>query len=189
MRSHLPELVGVALLWIAGSIAAGEQPAEDCSGRVEAKLMVLRVDELADASDRERIVQAVGAVRGVLHAEGDAEERLLTVLADTQAEGVTAARLVEYLELAGYTAKEVEDTERDAHAGRIWGRSGKVIELPADTVAKTPESSSPATAPADASGEEPAVQVTSLAESLDPLCERFNADVGQPRFVALLSPT
>lgn len=31
--------------------------------------------------------------------------------------------------------------------------------------------------------------LVSLAESLDPLQERFNADVGKRRVVALLSPT
>ncbi len=34
-----------------------------------------------------------------------------------------------------------------------------------------------------------AVEVTSLAESLDPLQRRFNKDKGKDRFVALLSPT
>lgn len=190
MRSFFGEFVGLAMLSACcSSVAAADQAPADCSGRFEARLIVLQVDELADPTDRERIVQAVRAVRGVLHAERIEDQRLLTVLADVHAERVTSARLVQYLELAGYSAKEADEKLRDEHARRLSGGNGQVIELPASAVRDRVESASPATAPAGADRDGEAIVVSSLAESLDPLRERFNADKGKPRFIALLSPT
>ncbi len=162
---------------VAGPRAGVAEPA--CQdGAMRARMIVLHVDDIGDAAAAEKIAAALRAIKGIISVTPNDTTRCVRILADVDS-AVTAERAVEYLGLAGYEASKGTDKQFEAELKAM--RSGGTIALSATSVKKTED-----TKPADAGSP---VEVASLAESLEPLEKRFNADKAKVRFVALLSPT
>ncbi len=166
-------VAGVALAVTAAAMA-GEPPSE---ARVTARHIVVQA---ADASDEElqAISAALGAFRGVFRVAIFPSDQCVSILAP--ADGLaTVERVIQYLDLAGYTVK---DADRD-----VYDRIETVLKsMSFDVPASLAGSCGPAESGA---ASQPAAALTSLADSVEPLREAFNAATGRYRFVALLSPT
>lgn len=156
---------------------AGSQatpPPTQCGNQIRALLMAMRI---ADSSwpDAGRIKNAAAAIKGVISVSIDNEAHALVVTVPED-HRLTESQLVEYLKLAGYTVTPGSDALLDEVAGRLVNG---VVSVDASAIQDGPHESK----------SEAAVPLTSLAESLNPLKEQFNAARGRFRFVALLSPT
>lgn len=174
------------VICIAHSIAFGQTtapvdeertPQDAPPGRVAVKLIVLKAEDASD-DDLGKMVAALGAVKDVLRAAIHPPDNYISILATTNS-AVTVERAVRYLDLAGYSAKEAGDETYAKVEAAL--RSG-VIDFPASSPALC-ASPPPSTTTA------PASRLNSLAGSVEPLRESFNASRGRPRFLALLSPT
>ena len=171
-------------LWTAASIASQALDAGDGSsipGNIPINLIFVRVDELAGESDAGKVAAALEAMKGVLHATADSQTKLVTVVAHQDAP-VTAERVIQYLRLAGYEAAELSREQYDAELERTRNDAPMTMRYEAPQPDPTRQEMSPLS---DATP----VELVSLAESLDLLRERFNADKDKVRFIVLLSPT
>jgi hypothetical protein len=156
------------------------QPAaaqEASPGRVAAKLIVLQATDASD-DDLQRMSDALGAMKGVIRAAAHVPEKSVSILAAVDSP-VTVERAVRYLELAGYPVKEADDEMYKKIEAAL--QSG-AVDVPAGFAGSCASSSGQTTTPAEA-------KLSSLAESVEPLREAFNAGKVRYRFVALLSPT
>lgn len=152
-------------------------PDESSAGRVAAELIVLHAADASD-DDLQRMSDALGAIKGVIHAAAHFPEKSVSILAAAD-RPVTVDRAIRYLELAGYSAKEAgEDMYKKILALLRTGTFAVPVGVAGSCVSPAGSTETPA-----------AAKLTSLAESVEPLREAFNAGKDRIRFVALLSPT
>lgn len=147
-----------------------------CTGSsIRAERIVLEVSGLSDPATAATVARALGAMKGAIRATADADSGLVQLLADTKSE-LTAERAIEFLSLSGYEAKEAIDGkhEKTTSPKRIQTGSNRT-NRESDMTGQGSNGSS--------------FELTSLAESLEPLRDHFNANKDKLRFVALLSPT
>ena len=198
------------------SLSSGPSDAAGCAGgAVRAELLVLEVKGLVDGSTADEVAQTLGVIKGVMRATADIDSNLVQLLVDAGT-SVTADRAVEFLALAGYEAKEASEAQYDQITSALASGGAIVIRNPADHEADEgldmvfdledapskklnqirimPKFMSigaiagrvGASSQSDSTN---SVELTSLAESLEPLRAHFNANKNKHRFVALLSPT
>lgn len=139
------------------------------------KMILLQIEGLTDASNADQLAGALRAVKGVRWATVDRKTGLAPVMADDPGP-VTVERLIEFLSLAGYEAKEATEEQYEAESEKLRSAGPIVlgnIQIEDSLMGPT----------------EGTVEVTSLADSLQPLRDRFNANQGKARLIALLSPT
>lgn len=148
------------------------------AGRVAAKLIVLQAVDATD-EDIQKIATALSSMKDVFHAGVLASEQRCVFVLATVESAVTVERAVRYLDLAGYTVKEASD---EVQARAESALHSTTIGVPASAAGSC---DSPGPAPTS----QQAGRLTSLADSVEPLRDAFNAAKGRYRFVALLSPT
>lgn len=102
----------VAELTTSSVTAALPESLGDSTRSVRAELIVLYVEELGDESKVRSVVAALSAMKGVYRASGDVETKLVQVLT-LDADAVTPERVVQYLGMAGYKAKEATPQQYD----------------------------------------------------------------------------
>ncbi len=158
------------------------EPSADGRVEIEAELIVLQVDEVADQAVADSLVAALRAMKGTFVVTADVRNKLVRVIAEADGP-VTVERLIKYLGLAGYTAIEADEEQYRHQEDDL---SGLVLEVPAGVGSISPKAEDRANGGSE-SGDP--VAVVSLAESLEPLRTRFNGAKDKYRFVALLSPT
>jgi len=139
------------------------------------------VFQATDATDEDlqKISAALGTIKGVIHVGVLASEKNCVFVLATADSVVTVERAIRYLDLAGYAVKEAD--------GEVYKRvetaiGSAAIDVPASIAGSCGTATPPTTTQSGA-------PLTSLAESLAPFREAFNASKGRYRFVALLSPT
>ena len=148
---------------------------EYSSGALEARLLVFEmVDDLDNEATADLIAGALRAFKGVLHAYVDTESNLVQVFAAADSD-VTADHIQKYLQLAGYETREA--TAKQLQIMKDILQTGAPIDV--RTPARSPT----------IQAQKGTVDVTSLAESVEPLRRHFNENKHKHRFVALLSPT
>ncbi len=106
-----------------------------CQGtRIQALPIALKFDGLKDA-DIDRVQAAVGAMKGVMRASFDSEKETMTVLADANG-SATAEKIVEFVRLAGYNAREANEEELEQALDSMRAGGAIVIRREAEPEAK-----------------------------------------------------
>lgn len=112
----------------ASSTATGDDEA-DCQGtNIQASVIALKFDQLEEEKIA-RVEQAVAAVQGVMRATYDRELATMTVLVDASS-NASEAKLIKYLDLAGYKARAATEEELDQALEAM--RSGGAIVIRKD---------------------------------------------------------
>ena len=97
-----------------------------CHGTsVQASVTALKIVELKTA-DIERVEEAIAAMKGVMRASFDEESELMTVLVDANGPA-TAEKLLEFVKLAGYNAREANDDELEQSLAAMQAGGAIVI--------------------------------------------------------------
>lgn len=144
---------------------------EPCRTAIRANLILVELEEVRDSGAANRVSDALRAIKGVFRVAVNSEERLLTIL--TYAEpGIDAERVLQYLRLAGYDAKEASDEKYDTAVKRQQPPS-KTALTGSGQGARSPVKQS----------------LRRIDGALTPLIEAFNKDREKVRLVATLSPT
>ena len=119
----------VSALLAPMSVAQQGPPAADCGNRFQARMILLHIDEMENRATAKALEDAVSAMKGVLRVTARHEDRMVSVMAPETSK-VDAARLTEYLRLAGYPAREATEEEYDAEVERLRGSGRVVLRVP-----------------------------------------------------------
>lgn len=157
----------------------GELQKQPCNAqRVSATLIVLKAEGL-ESESASRIGDALAerCQSGFVSFAADPQGGLITILAKVDSDA-TVAEAIEIVRGLGFDAREASD---DEYQTALSALSESALSI---QVSAVPEGTVSASA-----NNAPDAPLHSLANSLDPIRDRFNRDKERLRFVAILSPT
>ena len=147
-------------------ICDGEPAA--CGNIVRAKLIILKPSVAADVG---AILEALGAIKGVIRLSADEESGLVSLIV-AEDNAMTLERAIEYLKLAGY---QVTEATKEEYGKAAAGLQAAPFAVPASIV--TGSKAGPPAGP---------TRITVLDDSIQPLIGAFNAEKDKPRLIVLL---